>query len=769
MLALLFLRRIDKQSLFRIVVTVFAIILSTIILFFCLSLGQAINSSRNRQGELYILDSYRGRNDENIKPCIDCIAVNSRILSSSPYPQVKEYAIKRYSNRAPFILGLTRVPDKTEVFVSSGLKKLIEENSSIRAKYQKYQLVEHQIDESKLPYMNSAIAIVALPDATFSKLAKSGATFLSEESFRVYHFDRNSTEAKIINTFMLLCGLGLIFPLLVLIISATRIGMLQRQHRYAALSLLGTSKYQINQINFVETALVTSVGVSIGISIFYSIKDFLAYQFSINGNLLHPADFSLPFYYCFGVITLIFFLVLSVNWWAMRKVKTSPLGVVKNQKIYRRPSILSIIPTLISFSLLFLANNIDKKPDSTGIVMVMLLSAFVFAMIGVVTIGPFTTYIFGKIINFIARRPSLIIATRRICIHAKTIFQGISGIVLALFVGSFFIASLATFRSLFLSIYKIEEIKDNFSIMDAQFKKPGIKFIDINSISDLNFISSSPSLKRLGYEIFLEQSATVKQEDNKEVFGTMYSCDELEKFTYFTCDKTYRYNKDYRVLLYLYPNSEAKPSLSYVPLSKIKKIQRTNAIYYFSDINARDRAVEIVSNLTLEHFRSTGEDFYSFSWPKTSAEKELASLDKSFSDLVALVYMGTSATIIIGGFSLAVSTIGSFFERKKSFINLRLMGVKKQTLYLVVFVETISAVVVATIISVLVGTFFSWYSIKSIGQNNLKNLDISNYFSWPEPTYFLIVIASVFVSFLIISSILPILNSITNPKDNRTE
>lgn len=53
------------------------------------------------------------------------------------------------------------------------------------------------------------------------------------------HSLQNSSQLTVVHTSLLLAGIILITPILILVVEATRIGIVQREKKYAVLSLVG--------------------------------------------------------------------------------------------------------------------------------------------------------------------------------------------------------------------------------------------------------------------------------------------------------------------------------------------------------------------------------------------------------------------------------------------------------------------------------------------------------------------------------------------------
>ena len=130
--------------------------------------------------------------------------------------------------------------------------------------------------------------------------------------------------------------------------------------------------------------------------------------------------------------------------------------------------------------------------------------------------------------------------------------------------------------------------------------------------------------------------------------------------------------------------------------------------------------------------------------------------------LVELIVFGTALSIVVAGFGVAVATIGQIFERKKSFSNLRLMGVDLNQLRLVVLLEAIIPMLLASIGAIFAGILTSKYLAGITADNRIL-------FAWPKLDYLGIVALALALAIGVICLVLPILKQITSVEQNRTE
>lgn len=270
-LGLLFLKRTDKQGWFRNVVIVFAITLATATLLSAMALGNGFNKGFDRSHWFSNLRSAQERNlDLQNKGDRTVVKINDFAMFGKT--RIREVGLYQLTDKAPLLPGLSRQPGAKEMFVSQGLLDLIAKNPDLKDRFAGYDL-KLGVPNGLLSKPNEAMAIYQLPATIFtSRDGLDRAALVDQEQMSKINQPVQSRTQLITNIFMLLCGLGVCFPLLVLVISATRVGMVQREQRYAALSLIGALKRQINGIILAETLAASGLAALLGSGLFVIFK-----------------------------------------------------------------------------------------------------------------------------------------------------------------------------------------------------------------------------------------------------------------------------------------------------------------------------------------------------------------------------------------------------------------------------------------------------------------------------------------------------------------
>lgn len=225
-------------------------------------------------------------------------------------------------------------------------------------------------------------------------------------------------------------AVAFVLPILILIGMATRLAATRREERYAALRLVGATNRQIAVISSVDASVSALAGTLLGMLLFVLFRPLLAdaalfgskyFSYAVTPTALGY----LALLVCVPLASTIASLI------ALRRVRISPLGVTRRQTP-PKPSFLRVVPLLLGIALYgYGVATTDSQQIGPGVYPGLLL-----AMIGLVIAGPWLTFAAARLMaRYTGNAPSLL-AARRLADAPKASFRAVSGLVLAVFLGS---------------------------------------------------------------------------------------------------------------------------------------------------------------------------------------------------------------------------------------------------------------------------------------------------------------------------------------------
>lgn len=237
---------------------------------------------------------------------------------------------------------------------------------------------------------------------------------------------------------------ALLFPVLIFIGGATRLSAARREQRFAAMRLVGATRRQIAKLATVESSVATVAGVAAGFALFYALRPAIA-TIPFTGDRFFTGDLALGRADVLVVALGVPIGAAVAARIALRRVNIFPLGVTR-QVTPRPPRAWRLIPLaagLAELGYLAYVSDIRETANSATQAYAYLLGIFL-VMIGLVVAGPWLTMRGSRLLARRAGRPAGLIAARRLGDNPQAAFRAVSGVVLAVFVGTVTVGIITT-------------------------------------------------------------------------------------------------------------------------------------------------------------------------------------------------------------------------------------------------------------------------------------------------------------------------------------
>ena len=551
----------------------------------------------------------------------------------------------------------------------------------------------------------------------------------------VYRTDANGLTSNVgldpISIIVL--GIGgtiLLFPIVIFVSVATQLGAAQREKRYAALRLIGATKRQVGRVLILESLLASVVGVLIGLGVFWLLQTPLQ-QFKMDGMRFNPGDLALTAGQYALIIGLTLGLTTFVNWRRMRRAQISPLGVSRSiEKVKKLRGWRALVPAagIAIFAWLSSKPGLDwlTANKESAMPILLLMAALLLVMFGIILAGGWLTNKLSLLAARWANNGSMLIAGKRTAVHSRTVFRGVSGVVLALFAGSFYLTATSGIENL-----NIQAIKDNGY---SQLKHGTAAVIGRSLPGDM--------AKRLQQESYVTSVATVYPRED----GNAIRCQDLARYTEHTCPANAR--PDQFALL----NFDA-PVVKSVSLIN-DKVDTNGAKEYLVAVTSDDN-IEKLRSMVVVHANQ-----YDLTYVVSGTDAKKPHINPTIREFASLAYIGIGVTLFVAVASLIVSTIGGLMERRRSLYTLRLGGMRLAQLKRLVMVESVAPLVITSVLSCGIGVWTGAVFTKMFSTTLKPVL---------TPTYFAIVGAGLAAAIIGIYLILPMIDKLTRAEANQTE
>ena len=588
-------------------------------------------------------------------------------------------------------------------------------------------------------YVASPDALMIVRGASAEEVAESDAFTKSQGQpsyfADVYRTDANGlkSDAKIDPVAVIVFGVGgtiLLFPIVIFVSVATQLGAAQREKRYAALRLIGATKRQVGRVLMLESLLASVVGVIIGLGAFWLLQAPLQ-DFKMDGMRFNPSDLALTGTQYALIIGLTLGLTMFVNWRRMRRAQISPLGVSRSvEKVKKLRAWRALVPALGIAFFAWLSSKpgrdwLDANKES-AIPMLLLTTALLLVMFGLILAGGWLTNKLSLLAARWANNGSMLIAGKRTAVHSRTVFRSVSGVVLALFAGSFYLTATSGIEGL-----NAQAVKDNgFS----QLKRGTAIVIGRSLPGDM--------AEQLQQKSYITSVATIYPRED----GDAIRCQDLAKYTEHTCLNNAR--PDQFALL-----NFDKPVVKNVSLIN-DKVDTNGAKEYLVTLKSDNDIEKLRTMVTAK------ANQYDLTYAVSGTDSKKPHINPTIREFADLAYVGIGVTLFVAVASLIVSTIGGLMERRRSLYTLRLSGMRLAQLKRLVMVESVAPLLTTSILScgfgVWTGAVFT-----STFSTTLKPV--------LTPTYFAIVGIGLVAAIIGIYLILPMVDKLTRAEANQTE
>ena len=224
--------------------------------------------------------------------------------------------------------------------------------------------------------------------------------------------------------------LAVLFPMLVLISTATRLAASRREERFAALRLVGGTPADIRKIAAVEAAVSAFFGAVLGTVIWLVLQPLVA-----DGALIGTQYFAstvTPAAWEYAAIVLgVPVIALVAALISLRRVQVSPLGVSR-RATPKQPTFWRLVVLAVGVGVYFYGLS-DTSHQSIG---AAVFPGLLLTMVGLVIAGPWFTWATARLFGSMSRGAAPLLASRRLADNPKAAFRSVTGLVLAVFLGT---------------------------------------------------------------------------------------------------------------------------------------------------------------------------------------------------------------------------------------------------------------------------------------------------------------------------------------------
>ncbi|WP_182873877.1 FtsX-like permease family protein [Microbispora sp. H10670] len=659
---------------------------------------------------------------------------------------IKRLDAAALGTRAPVVPGLSRMPGPGQYYASPALAGLLDsaprEELAARFPGTRAGLIGDAAlsgpDELVVVVGQTPDQVVAMPGARQVDTVSTEPAF--DDSADVYRFGFG------------MAAVGLIVPLLVLVGTATRLAAARRETRFAAIRLVGATTRQINVLATVDAALGALVGALTGLAIFQLVRPAVA-GVRITGARFFPGLVAPHAWQYAAVLCGVPVVAACAALWSLRRVRISPLGVARKTAA-SPPRAWRMIPLLAGLGMFAGPVYRNGEPDDLPAVVALAL-----VMAGLMLAGPWLTMVAARLAARLTRGGATLLAARRLAADPKTAFRSVSGLVLAVFIGTTIAALVPTV------VAGQQQVAGGTlnDVLGARFDRPGVSGLSPRAGTELlDRLHARPGVDVLPIYALPVNALPIDagpRPDGPPPMPYVVECTDLARFPVLgRCPV----NIDGRGAQAVAGNF-ARIVGADNPLTVDRLLPLAGPASPHASTDGLDLAAIMITTrdpAALERLRTLLSG-YTVEAPMTFAEVAEVRADLYVrAENVALAMVGL--TLVAGACGLVVAAGGGLVERRRPFTLLRLAGTPTRTLAAVVLLESALPLVLAAALAAGSGFGVAEPLIDALAMRSAS-------IAMPGPVYFASLGGGLAASLLVILTTLPLLRRMTTPDNARFE
>jgi hypothetical protein len=737
---------------------------------------------------LVVLADFRGFQTASNKRCWEC--TTGPYLISGTFKPVANAELWNYSEdyfegqpikrlevaamgpQAPVVPGIPRLPGAGRYFASPALVRLLKSvpRDELGARFP--GSLAGLVGPAALSGPDDLVIIVGRSVAGLARVPATERVDAIATTPRV----NGNGSATLYKYGFGMVAVGLVFPLLTLIGTATRLAAARREERFAAFRLVGATPRQVGVIASVEAFVGAAIGTVAGIAIFQPLQPVVA-RIAITGSRYFPSTVAPTSAEYIAVLLGVPIAAIGAAVWSLRRVRISPLGASR-KTTPSPPSALRVVPLVLGLVVFTVAPFLlgahkqagplgqSSSGPSPALFPVLLLGELLI-MTGLFLSGSWLTMQGARLVARTAKGASGLLAARRLADNPKAAFRSVGGLVLALFVGTAIAGVVPAVNS---GVRLANDGKLN-NVLRVSFTPPSLGYgltpgrglPPQPSAEMLRRVRSYPGASALPIYLYGPQNGYPTCEGNYDCAPSIgiVNCHGIGRsFLFIVRCPPHVAAVQAQFGVFLVHNNLLFTSL---PLG-------TSPIP--AGASGGPRSLHMGEVLVITENPSTLEKIRTFMGAYTAAAGssnvpetfgEVARTRAAvYSEIETIALAVVAVTLMIAGCSVAVSVGGGLIERKRPFTLLRVTGAQLRVLYRVVLLESVLPLTLTAVVAAAAGLATAASIMRLLGPK-VGSVTL------PGHVYFLTLGCALAASLAVLLATLPLLKRITVPDEVRFE
>jgi hypothetical protein len=429
---------------------------------------------------------------------------------------------------------------------------------------------------------------------------------------------------------------------------------------------------------------------------------------------------------------------------SLRRVNISPLGVSRRAtpKSPRAGRLLPLIGG--ATTLLVIVATTHRQNVGSGVLWPASVG-FALVMIGLMIAGPWLTAVVLRVFESRTSSAAGLLASRRLADNPRAAFRAVSGLVLAVFVGSLFSTLAPAFESGSRSAQS-GRLANTLTVMFFDSETAGLppsqRVLLMGQLTNVGHLRLIP-IYATGDAATTDRNATLG----------LIGCHDLQTLP--ALGRCPRGAEELQIRTTPLVKNHSTNVLSGTPSHTSSATLQTRPLQALLVSSLDGTApIERARTLIANHTGVTQV-------PETFGEARLSTV-RSVNTLQRLVDLAIAVTLLIAGCSLAIAVVGGLVERRRPFELLRVGGLPLSVLDKVVLLESAAPLIGVAAISAIAGFGVAASLIVAVASHGTV-------VKLPNETFYLTIGIGLAIALCTVGATLPLLNRTTKPEGARFE
>jgi len=534
--------------------------------------------------------------------------------------------------------------------------------------------------------------------------------------------------------------LAVVFPMLVLISTATRLAASRREERFASLRLVGGTPGDIRIVATVEAVISAFLGAVLGTAIFLLVRPALAGT-ALVGTQYFESDLTPTLAGYAAMLVGVPAAAAVAALLSLRRVQISPLGVTR-RATPKPPTFWRVIALVIGVGVY--VYGLDKtSKESIG---APSYPGLLLTMIGLLIAGPWLTAQAARLFGRLARGSSALLAARRIADNPKGAFRAVTGLTLAVFLGTMVGVILPAVNS----IQATPAAGQLTNILKGQVGLPTAAGQRL--ISGLRAIPGAAVYPLYNLSQGIEPRMVAVSCADMHAISALGQCGPGVRAVQVQDDSIFDDN----------PRFGDKPIVDSASPAYTGNLTTLPLQTVLVKVNNPATLERVRTYLAVNAPPQVGGDANNSPTPPQTFGETLQIRTARAATFEKIVYAAIALTLIVAGCSLAVTVGGGLVDRKRPFTLLRVGGTPVGVLSRVVLFEAAVPLVAATLVAAAIAYGTSLMAF-------LRLAPVGTAVPQLGRDYFTIMGIGLVIAFAVITVTLPLLRRMTAPSTVRFE